>query len=591
MAEPTTADDGPPAGAPDRGPDASAEDPAAFPGAQAPARRRDLVADGVRLAVHEWGAPDAPPLLLAHGGFDFARTFDVFAPMLASAGWRVVCWDQRGHGDSAHAHLYSWRADLRDAVAVLDSIGPDPIPLVGHSKGGSILLELADAMPWRVARLANLDGLPSSNNDQPDVQDHDRTKLLASEITAWLEHHRRAHDAVRRPGSIDELARRRGRMNPRLSAEWLRYLVTVGARHDDDGWRWKIDPALRLGGFGPWNPEWSMQRMPGLAMPFLGMLGDEPEEMGWATRPDDVLPHLPPGARLEVLAGAGHFLHIERPDEVAGVVLDFLGEPGTSAPWGPGADAAPRTAPTPLTSTEQPGMAPAVAAAVPASTARPEPEPGVVWLRHAKVDLALHELRAGEGRPLLLLHGLGERTPPRVPGEAAAWPGPVWGLDLTGHGRSTLPAGGGYTCELLMADADRAVEHLGTATVLGRGLGAYVALLLAGARPDAVRGAVLADGHGLAGGGVEPGSPVYERSAAGSAHGAPPDPHAVVELATDVRPPTYATSFARLAVQSSDLRTPLVVAARFRPPWLAAVAAEPGVAQAKTVEDALARLV
>ena len=52
-------------------------------------------------------------------------------------------------------------------------------------------------------------------------------------------------------------------MNPRLSHEWLRYLVSVGARHDDDGWRWKIDPALRLGGFGPWRPEWAMARLPG----------------------------------------------------------------------------------------------------------------------------------------------------------------------------------------------------------------------------------------------------------------------------------------------------------------------------------------
>ena len=68
------------------------------------------------IAVHEWGDEAAPPLLLAHGGMDFARTYDVFAPLLADAGWRVVSWDQRGHGDSEHAALYSWEADLRDAV-------------------------------------------------------------------------------------------------------------------------------------------------------------------------------------------------------------------------------------------------------------------------------------------------------------------------------------------------------------------------------------------------------------------------------------------------------------------------------------------
>ena len=305
--------------------DSAGDEQFVHPRAHRPDRVRDVDAHGVRIAVHEWGSAGAPPLALLHGGFDFARTFDVFAPLLAAAGWRVVAWDQRGHGDSAYAHLYSWRADLRDARAVLDSIGQEPIPIVGHSKGGSILLELADAMPWRVAKLVNLDGLPSNGNS-PDVPDHDRTRMLASELTGWLDHHRKRADAVRKPGTVEELAQRRGRMNPRLSQEWLQHLVTVGARESDDGWRWKIDPSLRLGGFGPWNPEWSMNRMPGLSMPMLGVLGLEVEVMGWGTQPDDVVPYLPQGARFEALEGVGHFVHVEQPRRVADLVLEFLGE-------------------------------------------------------------------------------------------------------------------------------------------------------------------------------------------------------------------------------------------------------------------------
>ena len=34
----------------------------------------------------EWGDPSAPPLLIAHGGFDFAETLNVFAPLLVAAG-------------------------------------------------------------------------------------------------------------------------------------------------------------------------------------------------------------------------------------------------------------------------------------------------------------------------------------------------------------------------------------------------------------------------------------------------------------------------------------------------------------------------
>ena len=116
-------------------------------------------------------------------------------------------------------------------------------------------------------------------------------------------------------------------MNPRLTHEWLRYLVSVGGREDTDGWRWRLDPILRPGGFGPWRPEWSMRRVPALGMPFLGVLGLELEEMGWGTRPSDVVAYLPPGARFEALEGVGHFVHIEQSRRIADMVLDLLAEP------------------------------------------------------------------------------------------------------------------------------------------------------------------------------------------------------------------------------------------------------------------------
>jgi pimeloyl-ACP methyl ester carboxylesterase len=209
----------------------------------------------------------------------------------------------------------------------------------------------------------------------------------------------------------------------------------------------------------------------------------------------------------------------------------------------------------------------------------------VITLRHSRIDLALHELRAGTGRPLLLLHGLAERSPAAVPEAASGWAGPVFALDFTGHGDSTVPAGGGYTAEVLMADVDMALSLTGPATVVGRGLGAYVALLIAGGRPTLVRGAVLADGPGLAGGGVVPGSPFVHR--AGPPAPPVPDPFALAELTSDVRPPDYATSFARQAIQLSGLPEPITVTALARPPWLQAVVAEPGVIEAPSLEQAL----
>ena len=151
--------------------------------------------------------------------------------------------------------------------------------------------------------------------------------MLVGELTGWLDHRQRTSGSQRKPGTIDELAKRRGRMNPRLSTEWLRYLVTVGAAETEAGWRWKLDPSMRFGGFGQWRPEWALMRLAGFGVPFYGMLVDIEEEMGWGTVPDDVRPFVPEGGRLEILEGVGHFAHIEQPVEMADRVLEFLGAP------------------------------------------------------------------------------------------------------------------------------------------------------------------------------------------------------------------------------------------------------------------------
>lgn len=218
-------------------------------------------------------------------------------------------------------------------------------------------------------------------------------------------------------------------------------------------------------------------------------------------------------------------------------------------------------------------------------SAASEPDP-VTVIRNGRAELALHHLRAGSGRPLLLLHGLAECTPHAVPVTVEGWPGPVHGLDFLGHGRSTIPAGGGYTAEVLMADVDAALGVLGPCTVLGRGLGAYIALLIAGARPELVRGAVLADGPGLIGGGIRPSSPSVVRL--DPAIASPPDPLALAELSRDVRPPDYAAEFVRMALHGSGLDQPITVAAIVRPEWLTGVVGEFGVIEAP-VESALAR--
>ena len=187
----------------------------------------------------------------------------------------------------------------------------------------------------------------------------------------------------------------------------------------------------------------------------------------------------------------------------------------------------------------------------------------MIRLAHGRISLALHELRDAPGPALLCLHEAG--------GSAAhfadvAWPGRVFALDFAGHGASDRLRSGAYYPETIAGDADAALAHVGRACLVGAGSGAYVALLLAAARRDAVPAALLWPGAGFAGGGAEPdwSKPAADRW--NDLAGAPPgcDP-AVVRLLRDVRPPDYAEAFALGA------RRLLCGPAGESPPWWEAV--------------------
>lgn len=212
----------------------------------------------------------------------------------------------------------------------------------------------------------------------------------------------------------------------------------------------------------------------------------------------------------------------------------------------------------------------------------------MIALRHGRIALALHEQRAGAGVPLLALHALGGSSADW--GDALGdWAGPVYALDFAGHGRSDPLAGGAYSPELLAGDADAALAHLaGELALVGRGLGAYVALLLAGSRRAAVHGALLLPGAGLEGGGAVPD---FEREialaiapAAAACAGADPQ---LQRLASDVRPADYAAGMAagarRLVFLEGDVGA--------RPPWWrAARDAAAGACSARDLATALRRL-
>jgi pimeloyl-ACP methyl ester carboxylesterase len=196
-----------------------------------------------------------------------------------------------------------------------------------------------------------------------------------------------------------------------------------------------------------------------------------------------------------------------------------------------------------------------------------------------RYELALHELRSGAGPALLALHALGGAARDFAP-LAARWPGRVLALDFAGHGESAWARGGSYSAELHAADADAALLESGDAFLVGAGLGAYVALLLAGARPARVAGALLLPGRGLEGGGPAPraGQALEIRNDAAlrmlAARETPEraafDPM-LLACESDPRPPDYAKHFADAAQ-----RLLLAEDGGARPPWWEAARAAAG---------------
>lgn len=207
-------------------------------------------------------------------------------------------------------------------------------------------------------------------------------------------------------------------------------------------------------------------------------------------------------------------------------------------------------------------------------------------VRHGVVDLALHRLREGAEIPqLLLLHEAhGSAAELSVPD----WPGAVWALDFTGHGASAAPPGGGVSAEILLADVDAALQEIGPSTLLGFGLGAYIALLTAAAAPESVRGVVLAGGRGLAGGGPEP-QPL-DRSPAVQLASLQGAELLRAEAVADVRPPGYAKLLVRQARELDAGRLSVDDSLRSEAsevPWLQAVLECDGV-HCESAAEALA---
>lgn len=118
-----------------------------------------MYTNGVNLHVVMAGPSDGPLVLLLHGFPEFWYGWRRQIPALAAAGYRVLAPDQRGYGGSScpgEVTAYDIHALTGDLVALLDAVGAAKAVFIGHDWGATVVWNLAQLHPDRVAAVAGL---------------------------------------------------------------------------------------------------------------------------------------------------------------------------------------------------------------------------------------------------------------------------------------------------------------------------------------------------------------------------------------------------------------------------------------------------
>ena len=278
----------------------------------------------------QWGEPVAgqPPLVLVHGWMDVAASWQFMVDALSRPRW-IVAPDWRGYGKtrvSEPAPDNFWFPDyLADLDFLLDALAPGrPVDLVGHSMGGNVAMTYAGVRPERIRRLVNLEGF-----GMPETQPAQAPGRYAQ----WMDELKRLHRGeldLKAYDSVDGVARRLMKTNPRLTEDKAAWLARQWAAPDADG-RWAVqgDTAHKVVNSHLYQLPETLAIYARIAAPVLSVTaGDDSLGQWWKGRftlaqYHERLEHVPHLSHA-VVRDAGHMLHHDQPQELAHLIEDFF---------------------------------------------------------------------------------------------------------------------------------------------------------------------------------------------------------------------------------------------------------------------------
>lgn len=267
---------------------------------------RTVDANGLRLELLELGE-GGKPLLVLHGFCGAKENFAELMVVLAARGWHVVAPDQRGHGGSEHPvgeGAYSFDLFVEDGLALADVLGWRRFSLLGHSMGGMVSQLIATRGPSRLQALVLMDTFHSRIEIEPEMAEAGRQIVEAGGMPALVE-------------------AMRGLDGP-LVTEAHRRLLT-----ERDGYQEQLDAQTLACSSQMWlamsaamfDARDLVDDLRTLRLPVLVIVGEQDKPFLDASRR---MSEAIPGARLAVIAEAGHSPQLEAPTETIDVLTRFL---------------------------------------------------------------------------------------------------------------------------------------------------------------------------------------------------------------------------------------------------------------------------
>ena len=253
----------------------------------------------MQLYCRQYSASGAP-LVILHGLYGNQGNWAAAARAFSDT-FAVYALDARNHGQSEWATSMTLQEMARDVVETLQGLGLEQVDLIGHSMGGKIAMLVALQHPQLVRALVVVDIAPVDYHKPVDGVLQAMLQLPLQNIGS------RAQADQLLAHSIEEVGVRN-------------FLLTNLVRSDSGGFRWRINLPVIAEFFGAltgWQePE---QACPNPTLFIRGELSPYilPEHQQQTMRQF-------PNAQVKTVAGAGHWVHSEKPEAVQRLIRNFL---------------------------------------------------------------------------------------------------------------------------------------------------------------------------------------------------------------------------------------------------------------------------